>query len=320
MAKVLIESASNAGANAIKFQTYKSESVYVKNAGSPSYLSKAGIKESIGDIFDDLSMPHKIIPELADICKSFNIEFMSTPFSVNDAKALDPYVKRHKIASYEISHSRLIEFVAKTKKPLLLSTGAATMDEIEWALNHFKENGGSDITLLQTTAKYPAPFSSLNLKVIRTLKEKFNVKVGFSDHSRDPIIAPISAVSLGVSVIEKHFTLHNKLPGPDHFFAVTPNELEQMVKAIRNCELSLGSGKKIIQKEEKELRKYAQRAIQAIKPIKKGEIFRENRNIGILRSGNQKKGIHPKYISNVEGKKARRKIEYGQGITAEDYE
>jgi len=320
MAKALIDAAVDAKADAIKFQTYKSETVYVPNAGESEYLSKSGIKESITKIFDDLSMPYEMIPVLADYCKSKNIQFMSTPFSINDAKAIDPFVHIHKIASYEISHSRLIEFVAKSGKPLFLSTGAATYDDIEWAIDHFRKNGGSEITLLQTTAKYPAPINTLNLKVIPELREKFNVSVGLSDHSKDPIVGPVAAVALGARVIEKHFTLNNKLPGPDHFFALNPNELKIMVKSIRDCEESLGSGEKSIQSEEIELNQFAQRAIQAIKPIKKNALFVEGENIDILRPGQQKKGIHPKFLEQINRKKATRDIDIGEGIQMSDYE
>ena len=320
MGKNLISIAMEAGADAIKFQTYRSKTVYVPNAGGSDYLTKIGIGESINDVFEDLSMPYEMIPELADYCKSCNIEFMSTPFSIEDVKAINPYVKRHKIASYEISHSRLIECIATTKKPLILSTGAAKLDEIEWAINCFKQNGGLEIALLQTTAKYPAPLSSLNIKAIQTLKEKFKIPVGFSDHSRDPIIGPVTAVALGASIIEKHFTLHNKLPGPDHSFALMPEELKTMVKAIRNCEESLGTGEKIIQKEENELRDFAQRGIQAIQPIMKGDILKEGKNMDILRPGKLKKGMHPKFIVEINGKNATRNIEIGEGINQGDYE
>ena len=320
MGKVLIDIASDAHADAIKFQTYKTATVYVPNAGDSDYLSESGIKEPITEIFDDLSMPYEIIPELADYCKSCNIEFMSTPFSINDAKAIEPYVKLHKIASYEITHLRLIEFLAKTHKPLILSTGAATLDDITWAVNHFKKCGGSEITLMQTTAKYPAPLSSLNIKSMLKLKEIFDVPVGLSDHSKDPVIGPVTAVALGASVVEKHFTLHNKLPGPDHSFALEPEELKTMVKAIRNCENALGSGEKIVQKEEEELRDYAQRAIQATRSIQKGDVLKEDYNIGILRPGKQSKGLHPKMLECIEGHKAARDIELGHGIGHDDYE
>lgn len=320
MGKVLIKTASEAGADAVKFQTYKPETVYVPNAGNSDYLSQVGIDKSITEIFEDLSMPYEMIPELAAYAKDQQIEFMSTPFSVNDAKAIDPYVSRHKIASYEITHSRLIEYVAQTGKPLILSTGGATLDDIEWAIDHFKSKGGNSLTLMQTTAKYPAPLSSLNLKAISTMQKKFNLPVGFSDHSRDPIIGPVAAVAIGASVIEKHFTLHNKLPGPDHSFAVIPEELKLMVKAIRECEQSLGTGEKIILDVEEELHSYAQRAIQAIKPIGKNETFKEGANIDILRPGKQKKGLHPKFLHEIEGRKATRDIQTGEGVTERDYE
>jgi N-acetylneuraminate synthase len=319
MAKSLIDVAVEAGADVVKFQTYKPETVYVPNAGDSDYLSEAGIKESITEIFKDLSMPYEIIPQLAEYCQKQNIQFMSTPFSIADAKAVDPYVKIHKIASYEISHIRLIEFVAKTGKPVILSTGGATYEDIDWAINHFYKNGGKEISLMQCTAKYPAPLSTLNLTVIPDLISRFNVPVGLSDHSRDPIIGPIGAVALGATIIEKHFTLHNKLPGPDHSFAITPDELKQMVKAIRQIEEALGSEKKDVQPQERELREYAQRSIQAIKEIKKGDVLSEGKSIDTLRPGKQRHGLHPKYLAEIEGKRATRNIALGNGIQENDY-
>jgi len=320
MAKTLIDVASDVKADAVKFQTYRSESVYVPNAGDSDYLSKSGIKESINKIFDDLSMPYEMIPELSEYCNSKNIEFMSTPFSVEDAKQIDPYVNYHKIASYEISHYRLIEFIAKTGKPTFLSTGAATIDEIEWAVNHFFKNNGKNLTLLQTTAKYPAPLESLNIYSMDVLKDNFNVSVGLSDHSIDPIIGPVCATALGASVIEKHFTLNKKLPGPDHSFALDPLELKKMINAIRNCEKCLGSREKIVQDYELELRDFAQRSIQCIKNISKGESFLEGINFAILRSGKRNKGIHPKFLEILEEKIATRSISIGDGILKTDYE
>ena len=149
------------------------------------------MKEPITEIFKDFSMPYEMIPKLAEYCQKQNIQFMSTPFSIADAKAIDPHVMTHKIASYEISHIRLIEFMVKTGKPVILSTGGATYEDIEWAINHFYKNGGKEISLMQCKAKYPAPLSTLNLKVIPELINRFNVPVGLSDHSRDHIIGPV---------------------------------------------------------------------------------------------------------------------------------
>ena len=255
MAKCLIDVASKAGADAVKFQTYRAETTYVPNAGNSDYLSEVGINEPITEIFRDLAMPYELIPSLADYCKKLDIQFMSTPFSVMDAEAIDPYVNIHKIASYEISHLRLIEYVAKTGKPLILSTRAATYEDINWAINYFYERGGKNISLMQATAKYPTPFSSLNLKVIPDLKSTLQCSCWSIDHSRHPVVGPVSAASLGASIIEKHFTLHNMLPGPDHSFALTPEELKCMVDAIRYCEESLGNGIKVVQKDEEELRR-----------------------------------------------------------------
>ena len=320
MAKTLIDIASEAGADAIKFQTYRAHSVYVPNAGNSDYLSNAGIKESINKIFEDLSMPYEMIPKLAKYSKKKNIEFMSTPFSVEDAKAIDPYTNYHKIASYEISHLRLIEYIASTGKPTFLSTGASNKEEIKWALETFFSNGGGKITLLQSTAKYPASISSLNLKAMIDLKNEFDVDVGLSDHSTDPIIGPVTATALGASVIEKHFTLDKKLPGPDHSFALNPNQLKEMIRSIRDAEKGLGSGEKVVLDEESELRDYAQRTIQCIKPISKGDIFVEGENVNVLRSGKQRKGLHPKFLEKIQGRKSTRNIPIGDGVMEEDYE
>ena len=320
MAKTLIDIASEAGADAIKFQTYRAHSVYVPNAGNSDYLSNAGIKESINKIFEDLSMPYEMIPKLAKYSKKKNIEFMSTPFSVEDAKAIDPYTNYHKIASYEISHLRLIEYIASTGKPTFLSTGASNKEEIKWALETFFSNGGGKITLLQSTAKYHASISSLNLKAMIDLKNEFNVDVGLSDHSTDPIIGPVTATALGASVIEKHFTLDKKLPGPDHSFALNPNQLKEMIRSIRDAEKGLGSGEKVVLDEESELRDYAQRTIQCIKPISKGDIFVEGENVNVLRSGKQRKGLHPKFLEKIQGRKSTRNIPIGDGVMEEDYE
>lgn len=320
MARSLIEVASESGADAIKFQTYRAESVYAVGAGSPGYLVKRGLSNSIEQIFKDHSMPYEMIPEIASYCKSRGIEFMSTPFSVSDAEAINPYVKIHKIASYEISHVRLLEYMAKTGKPLILSTGATTYEDIEWAINYFHQIGGKEISLLQNTAKYPAELDLLNLNVIPELIQRYHIPVGLSDHSRDPIVAPVCATALGASIIEKHFTLNNRLPGPDHAFALTPCELKSMVVAIRKAERSLGTNSKIIQKDEQELRRFARRSLQAKLAIKRDDILVEGINIDILRPGNKTQGLHPKFIFEVNGKKARRNIDIGEGILVKDYE
>lgn len=317
-AKELIRVASEAGADAVKFQTYRPETVYVPYAGKSKYLSKHGINQNIYDIFEHLSMPYKMIPELAEYCKKCNIMFMSTPFSVADAKEVDTYVSIHKVASYEINHVRLLEFLARTKKPIIISTGASTYDEIDFAVDLVKKNKNCKIALMQCTAKYPAPIESLNLMAIPEIKSRYGFPVGLSDHSTDPIIGPLVAIGIGATIIEKHFTLDRNLPGPDHPFALIPSELKLMVDSIRKAEQARGNGKKQVLKEEKELRHFATRSLQATKDIAKGERFQEGFNFDVLRPGNQKRGSDARFISKIQGKRSRRNIKIGQGILLSD--
>lgn len=318
MAKALIDVAVGAGADAVKFQTYKPETVYVKNAGRSGYLSDAGITEDILDIFADLSMPYEMVPELAEYCQKQNIDFLSTPFSRQDFEAIDPYVSLHKIASYEISHVRLITMAARTGKPLVLSTGASNEEDIAWAVDTFFAEGGKELCLLQCTAKYPAPMSSLNLRTIPWLQKRFNVPSGLSDHSREACVAPLMAVAMGARVIEKHYTLDNRLPGPDHSFALNPADLKELVRTVRLAEEALGDGQKKVLPAEQELHAYARRGLQATRDLAPGDILKEEDTFAILRPGQQKAGLHPKHADKIEGKKVQRAVAIGQGIAFDD--
>jgi len=317
-AKQLILSAANAGADAIKFQTFKSKTVYAQDAGQIDYLSNKNTNSSINELFDDLSMPYEMIPELSSFCNKHKIIFMSTAFSVEDAKHLDPYVKIHKVASYEINHVRLIEFLARTKKPILISTGASSYNEIDFAIKKIKENGNVKIALLQCTAKYPAPIDSLNLNVIPALKSKYGLPVGFSDHSLDPVVGPLLSVGLGATIVEKHFTMNKSLTGPDHMFALDPDELKLMIDSIRNADAAKGNSIKQVLNVELELQKFATRSIQATKNISKGDILSEGKNFDILRPGNRIRGLDARFLDIVNGKKATKDISIGDGIL--DYE
>tara|TARA_B100000678_G_scaffold251164_1_gene226373 strand:- start:813 stop:1871 length:1059 start_codon:yes stop_codon:yes gene_type:complete len=314
-AKKLIKIASKAGADAVKFQTYKADTVYAYNAGNSNYLAEQGINKEINEIFEYLSMPYEMISELSQICNDEKIIFMSTPFSVEDAKQIDPFVSLHKIASFEINHVRLIEFLSKTEKPILISTGASTFGEIDFAVNLIKNNKNNEIGLLQCTSKYPAPIESLNLSTIPKMKERYNIPIGFSDHSVEPLIGPLTAVGLGATIIEKHFTLDKNLPGPDHSFAITPQELELMVKSIRQADKTKGNGKKIILNEEQELLLFAKRRIQAIKDIRKGDILKEGFNFEVLRPGNRIRGLEPRFLDKINGAKSTKDVLKGDGIT-----
>ena len=317
-ARKLIKIASDAGADAVKFQTFRSSTIYAKDAGKSEYLSKLGIKADINELFDYLSMPYEMIPELSIYCKQLNLEFMSSAFSVDDAKIIDPFVNVHKIASFELNHVRLLEFLAKTNKPIILSTGASTYSEIDFAVNLLKKHGNENFILMQCTSKYPCPIESLNLSVIPNLKSKYNCTVGFSDHSEDPIISPLLAIGYGVTLIEKHFTLDKNLKGPDHKVSLSPEELSMMIKSIRKADLSKGNGHKEILSVEKELHNFACRSLQAIKPINKGDILIEGKNFEVLRPGTRKRGLDAKFLEKIIGKKSTKDINIGDGIV--DYE
>ena len=310
-AKNLIKIASKSGADAIKFQTYRPETTYVSNPGGSKSLSYS---ENIDTIFEKHAMPYKMIPKLVEFCREENILFMSSPFSVDDAKAIDPFTEIHKVASFEINHIKLLEFLASTKKPILISTGSSNYDEIDFCVNFLKEHNSGQIILLQCTSKYPCSIESLNLSVIPKMKSKYNLPVGFSDHSVDPIVAPLTSIGLGATVIEKHFTLDKNLPGPDHFFALTPDELKQMIDSIRNTELAYGTGKKEVLEEELKTRKFAKRSLQAITDISKGDILELGINFDILRPGDRLRGLEARFATDIIGKKSKLDVAKGDGV------
>jgi N-acetylneuraminate synthase len=305
----MILRAKAAGADAIKFQVFRSESTYVKEAGKSGYLG-----QEVTELFKSLEMPYDLIPKLAKACEKEGIEFMATPFSLADFKAIDPYVKRHKIASYENNHVPLLRAAAKSQKPLYVSTGASTLQEVAWTVTFLRSLGVDALTLMQCTACYPAPPEAMHLETIGALKEAFKCPVGLSDHSLNPFAAPLAATALGASAIEKHFTLSRTLKGPDHAFAIEPDELKACIQEIRLIEKMRGDSFKHVAPCEEELRAFARRGLQAMQSIKKGEVFKEGENIAILRPGNCIRGAHPSRMSELEGKKALQDYQAGEGI------
>ncbi len=320
MAHALIDVAKDTGCDAVKFQTYKSHTVYAAGAGESDYLAESGIKESINEIFDDLSMPYEMIEKLATYAKKRGIDFMSTPFSKEDADAVDPFVELHKIASYEISHTELQAHLAGKGKPIVFSTGASTYEDIDFAMEHLRKSGAKQLGMFQCTAKYPAPLAEINVAEITALQARYGIPVGLSDHSREATIAPAAAVALGASLIEKHYTLNNKLPGADHPFALEPAELAAMVQAIRATERARGRVGKHVSEAERELFAFARRGLQATSPIAKGDAFKLGDNIAILRPGKHPLGAHPRFLDAIQGRRARRAIGLGAGVLVEDVE
>jgi sialic acid synthase SpsE len=319
-AYALIDAAAEAGCDAVKFQVFRAATVYAPGAGQSDYLADAGIRDDITKILAALEMPYEMLAGLAGRARGRGLEFMATAFSPADAAAVDQFVNVHKIASYEINHLRLLEYLISTRKPLIISTGGGTMADVERALDLVVAQARVPVALLQCTAAYPAPPDAVNLRAITRLAEMFGVTVGLSDHSQDPVAAPAAAVALGAKVVEKHFTLDRTLPGPDHAYAVEPDELAAMVRAIRLVERMLGTGEKEVQPAEEELARYGVRGIQATRDVAAGEILKEGENVDILRPGKNRLGMNPFEISRVEGRRARRDIPAGDGVREEDFD
>ncbi len=311
----LIDVAASAGADAVKFQVFRANRLYAKSAGLSDYLK---ISKPIYDIIAEMEMPYEWLPQLAAYCQEKSILFLASVFDEESADRLDPHVGAFKIASYEMNHLPLVRHVAKKGKPVIISTGTANLDEVAETVHEFRRTGNDQLMLMQCTAAYPAPLDSLNVRAVVTMKSTFGVPVGLSDHSRDPLVGPLAAVALGANLIEKHFTLSNELPGPDHYFALEPAELQLMIQKVREAENALGTGEKEMHPAEAELRWFARRSIFAVRDIGIGEAFTEE-NIAILRCGKLKGFLEPKHFPDLLGKSAQRKISAESALQREDY-
>ena len=305
LAKKLIDIAKDAGVDAVKFQTFKAENVVTKNAEKAEYQKEtAAIGELQYDMIKKLELTEEDFKELADYAKKKDIIFLSSPFDRESVDLLDEIsVPAYKVPSGEITNFPLLKHIAKKGKPIILSTGMATLGEIEDALRVIREVGVDDVVLLHCVTSYPAKIEDVNLRVIETLKHAFKLSVGFSDHTHG-ITVPIAAVSLEAVVIEKHFTLDNNLPGPDHKSSLEPDELKEMVVAIRDVEKALGDGIKRPTKEEEEIKKVARRSIVAKVDILEGTVITEDM-LNIKRPGT---GISPSKLNDVLRKKAIKNI------------
>lgn len=314
LAKQLIDAAASSNADAVKFQLFRANRMYPQSAGVSEYLK---IAEPIYDVISKLEMPYDWIPELASYCKEKKVLFFASVFDEESVDQLDPHVEVFKIASYELTHLPLIRYVASKNKPIILSTGAASLTEIAATVEEVHRSNNS-LILMQCTAAYPAPLETLNVRAIPSMKSIFDVPVGLSDHSRDPFIGPLAAVSLGANMIEKHLTMDNDLPGPDHRFALEPEEFRSMVQRIRCVEKALGTGQKVTQPIEEELRAFARRSIFVIRDIEVGEVLTRG-NIAILRRGQLSHGLEPVEFEAVLGKRAKRRLQLNTPLQRDDY-
>lgn len=304
-AKLMVDSAKEAGADCIKFQTFVAKKLASKNAGKAEYQQQQTGNESQQDMLSKLELSFNEFAELNQYCKAKEIEFLSTGFDFDSIDFLNSLsMKKWKIPSGDITNLPYLIKIAELNKPVILSTGMSTMRDIRDAIQVLKKHGSGDITVLHCTTEYPTPFEDVNLAAMKTINEEFSVPIGYSDHTRG-IEIPIAAVAMGATVIEKHFTLDRNMEGPDHKASLEPDELKAMVSAIRNVEVSIGRSEKQPVESEKKNMDVARKSIVANFPIKKGEVFTE-KNITVKRPGN---GISPMKWFEVIGQSAIRDFE-----------
>ena len=303
LAKKLIDVASSAGVDAVKFQTFKTENLATKNAEKANYQKNTtDQKENQFSMLKKLELSKEMHLELINYSKNKNIKFLSSPFDHDSIELLkDLGLEVFKIPSGEITNLLYLRHIGKLNKKIILSTGMSNMDEVKNALDILVNSGTkkNNITILHANTEYPTPMEDVNLRAMVTIGEELNVGFGYSDHTLG-IEVDIAAVAMGASCIEKHFTLDCNMEGPDHKASLEPDQLREMVKAIRNIELALGNGIKKPSKSELPNIQIVRKSIIAKTKIKKGDVLKEN-NLAVKRPGG---GISPMKWDDVVGTKA----------------
>lgn len=311
----LVKKAKESGCNCIKFQTFNADRIATKKAKKADYqIKNTNSDDTQYEMLKKLELSESDFSIIIKECENINIDFMSAPFDVEDVYTLDRLnMKRFKIPSGEITNKPLVEAVALTQKPLILSTGMCTIDEVEQAIDWIYKSGNRQVALLHCTSNYPTPIDEVNMKAMLTLKEKFGLPVGYSDHTEGTVI-PIMAVSMGAQIIEKHFTLDKSMNGPDHKASLELCELSKMVNEIRMVEEAFGDGIKEPTDSERNIKKLVRKSIVASKKLKKGHIITE-KDLSCKRPGT---GIEPKFIEEVVGKKLNKDLNQDTLILFED--
>lgn len=300
LAHKLVDAAKTAGVDCIKFQTFKSKSLVSHTAQKADYQKDMTGDGSQVDMLTKLELSYDEFLKLKEYCDKIDITFLSTPFDFDSIEFLNSMdMPFWKIPSGEVINLPYLLALAKTRKPVVMSTGMCEMDEIEAAIKVLRENGTKEIKLLHCNTEYPTPFEDVNLRAMQTMKDVFGLEVGYSDHTKG-IEVPVAAVALGATVIEKHFTLDRNMEGPDHKASLEPDELAKMVQSIRHIEKALGSGEKTPSPSEKKNIAVARKSIVAKKMIKAGDELNEY-NITVKRPGT---GISPMKWFDVIGTKA----------------
>lgn len=305
-AKRLIEVAAEAGADAVKFQTFSADRIVAETPTRAKYLDAilpAG--KTMSELFREMELPYEWHAELKAYAEASGLHFLSTPFDHEAVELLDGLnVQAFKVATYELWHLPLIRDIASRGKPIICSTGMANIADVQAAVAVVRSTGNEQLILLHCVVNYPPPFAELNLRAIETMRRAFDVPVGWSDHTPG-WTAPVVATALGAAVIEKHFTTDRTRPGPDHRFALEPTELTAMVRAIRDAQDALGTGVKQMAPAEADLYLTARRSLFAARVIETGTVLAAG-DIAILRPGT---GLEVRDFEHLVGRTARRRIE-----------
>ena len=306
-----IKAAKECGATAIKLQTYTADTLTL-NCKNDDFMVDGGTLwdgKSLYELYEWATTPWEWHKELFEYARSLDIDIFSTPFDKSAVDFLEQFnPSAYKIASFEITDYELVRYVASKQKPIIISTGIATIDEILDVVNICKKEGNENIVLLKCTSQYPAPLEEANLKTISNMKETFGVEVGFSDHTLG-VTAPIVAVTLGAKVIEKHFILDKSIGGADCEFSLDKKEFKLLVDVIRDTEKLLGVVNYSLDEKKQKQRRFS-RSLYVSKDIKKGEKFTLE-NVKSVRPGY---GLHPKYLNDVLGKVALKDYKYGDRV------
>ena len=303
--------AKNAGANAMKIQTFTADSMTLDINEEQFMCNPNGLwkGKKLYDVYKEAALPFEWYEKLFNYAKKIGITLFSTPFDTQTVDFLEKFdVSAYKIASFEITDYELIRYVASKKKPIIISTGIATIDEIQDVVRICRDEGNENIILLKCTSSYPSPIEDANLLTIKNIEETFGVLSGFSDHTLG-ITAPIVAVCLGAKVIEKHFILDKKIKGIDSEFSLDKNEFKQMVEAIRDAEKLIGKVDYSLDEKRKNNRR-ACRSLYIVEDMKKGDFF-SSKNVRSIRPGF---GLHPKYLNKILGKRINTHVSRGTAL------
>ena len=308
----LVQKAKEAGADCVKFQTFKADQIVTKGSPKAAYQMKVTDRdETQFAMLKKLELKYEDYDEIINLCKKLQIDFLSTPYNLQDVDFLEKFnVQGYKIASGQLTEIPFLEYVASKNKKIILSTGMSTMSDVFNAVTAIRNVGNNNIVVLQCTTNYPSSISEANLLAMISMKNACKVSVGYSDHVINNY-ACFASVALGAEIIEKHFTLDKNLEGPDHSTSLNPIEFKELVIGIRNIELSLGDGIKIPTNQEKDNIYGMKRSIVVLNDKKKGDILKLE-DIGFKRPAN---GLDPNMVNMILGKQLRINVDKDDAIT-----